>query len=102
VSGLTSRDRGDQPNVPSARSSQAALLPAAVRAHAVCVSGWLDSHGFGAYANAFAAHKVDSMDMLVLLSRSDLRHVTGVVGDAVRLHEVVRVKGALLASPGAG
>ena len=49
---------------------------------------WLQEHGFGAYADAFESHKVNSLEMLALLSRGDLRHVTGVVGDAVRLHEV--------------
>ena len=99
ASGRMSRNRDDLPGTPSAPSSRATVPPAVGEA---CVSGWLDAHGFSAYASAFAAHKVDSMDMLVLLSRSDLRHVTGVVGDAVRLHEVFRVKVALRVVNAAG
>lgn len=51
---------------------------------------WLEQHGFDKYTRAFESHQINSMEVLALLSRGDLRHVTGVVGDAVRLHEVLK------------
>lgn len=51
---------------------------------------WLEQHGFDKYSRAFESHRINSMAVLALLSRGDLRHVTGVVGDAVRLHEVLK------------